>query len=126
MNETFLKSFLRLGINIALRIPLRLLGVWLLSQGYVESAEWELFAAGAAVCSVDLVWWYFERRGVLKAFAQKDAIINQQQSRILDHLAELDRRKELVEIALDLPKGATVQDALAIQEKQGLDPMGTV
>lgn len=126
MNDTFLKSFLRLGINIALRIPLRLLGVYLLSKGYVESAEWELFGAGAAVFSVDLVWWWFERRGVLKALSQKDAIINQQQARILDQVVEIDRRRQLVDIALGLPEGASVTDALAIQEKQGFDPMGTV
>ena len=126
MNETFLKTFLRMGVMIALRIPLRLAGGWLLAKGIVSAGEWETFGSGAMLVGVDVAWYWFERRGVLQALTQKDAIITQQQSRLLDQVTELDRRKELVEIALDLPEGATVQDALAIQEKQGFDPMGTV
>lgn len=116
MNETFLKTFLRLGIGIGLRIPLRIVGGWLLTKGYVESSEWEMFGTGAGLVAVDLVWYWFERRGVMQALAQKDAIIGQQESRIMQQIVALQDRKELVNIALDLPHGSRIEDAIAIQQ----------
>jgi hypothetical protein len=116
MNETFLKTFLRMGVMIALRIPLRIAGGWLLTKGYVEASEWETFGMGAGLVAVDLTWYVLERRGVLKALAQKDAIIGQQESRIMQQIVALQDHKELVSIALDLPHGSRIEDALAIQQ----------
>lgn len=115
MNETFLKTFLRMGVMIALRIPLRLAGGWLLTKGYVEAGEWETFGTGAGLVAVDLVWYWFERRGVLQTLAHKDALIGQQEGRILQQVVALQEQQELTHIALDLPRGSTMEDARAIQ-----------
>lgn len=116
MNQTFLKTFLKYGVMIALRIPLRIAGGWLLTKGYVEANEWDMFGTGLGLVGVDVIWYWLERRDVLKALANKDAIIGQQENRILQQIVTLQEQKQLTSIALDLPHGSTLDDALAIQQ----------
>ena len=107
MSAEMAKRLVGILLRILLRIPLTALGGWLLTRKLVSQAEWTLVVEGACLLGISVSWSLFERYGVLKALDQ---------SRLDTHEA-----KELVQVALALPQGATLEDALVIHQNEKED-----
>lgn len=104
MTSEMFKTFMRLLIGIVMRIPLTALGAWLLAHSFVSPGEWTFVVEGISLLVLTISWSLLERYGVLKA-------LDNSRMDVVD-------AKQLVQIALDLPKGATLEDALLIHQRQ--------